>query len=428
MSTRLEALTGRAREGAPARPSALTGVLRGAVRQRLGAITAGRIDITDPWGDWQAGDTEATPRARLTVTDPRFYSDAVTGGALGIARAYMDGYWRADSLADLFRVGIHNIDVFDTMEGGTAALAQRVSRWRHERRANTRDGSRENIYAHYDIGNDLFALFLDDTMTYSAAVFADRDEDLASAQTRKLDRICRKLDLQPGHHVLEVGCGWGGFAIHAARRYGCRVTAITISPSQYELATQRIREAGLGDRITVLLEDYRNLEGRYDRVVSIEMIEAVGHEFLPAYFSECARLLREDGAMCLQAISMPDQRYRRYLKTVDFIKAYIFPGCCVPSQQAMLAAVAGHTDMKPVHIEDMAPHYAHTLRRWRERFMERLDRVHALGYSERFVRLWDYYLQYCEAGFDERYLGSLQITLTKPRCRLQPCVEALPPL
>ena len=340
----------------------------------------------------------------------------------------MDGYWRVDDLAALFRICLRNLSVFDGVDGPLAAMARAANRWQHARRSNTVDGSADNIYAHYDLGNDMFRLFLDETMTYSAAVFDGAGEDLAAAQARKLDRICRKLDLQPGHEVLEIGSGWGSFAIHAARNYGCRVTTTTISPSQYELAKARIAEAGVGDRVTLLLEDYRHLEGRFDRVVSIEMIEAVGHEFLPTYFRSISERLKDDGAACLQAISMPEQRYRRYLKSVDFIKAYIFPGCCVPSLGAMLDAVAGATDMKATHVEDMAPHYAETLRRWHQRFVAEREQVHALGYSERFVRLWDYYLRYCEAGFDERYLGSLQVVLGKPRCTLQTNIEAIPTL
>jgi len=427
MSTRTQTLSGRGRTTGAA-PSVLAAAARAAMRKRLAGIEGGRIAVTDPWGAWQAGPEAAGLRAEVRITDPRFYTDGVAGGPLGLARAFMDGYWRCDDLAALFRIGLRNRGALDGLDSGPARVAGALNRWRHRRRRNTRAGSRRNIYAHYDLGNDLFALFLDPSMTYSAAVFAGRDEPLAAAQARKLDRLCRKLALAPGHRVLEIGCGWGSFAIHAARHYGCHVTATTISPAQHELAAARIAEAGLSDRITLLLEDYRKLEGRYDRVISIEMIEAVGHEYLPAFFGACAQRLEPDGAMALQAIAMPDQRYARYLRSVDFIKAYVFPGCCVPSRGAMLAAVAAASDMSVLHMEDMALHYAETLRRWRAAFMDAREQVLELGYGERFLRLWDYYLQYCEAGFEERYLASLQLVLARPRASLQPCVEGVPAL
>jgi cyclopropane-fatty-acyl-phospholipid synthase len=283
---------------------------------------------------------------------------------------------------------------------------------------NSPDGSRRNIAAHYDLGNDLFALFLDDTMAYSCGVFEREDATLHEAQVAKFERACRRLRLSPSDHLLEIGTGWGGLALHAASRYGCRVTTTTISREQHDWARERIRAAGLSDRVTLLLDDYRDLRGRYDKLVSIEMIEAVGHQFLDTYTAQCSRLLEPHGAMLLQAITIRDQLYAEALESVDFIQRYIFPGSFIPSVTAIADSVRRATDMKVFHLEDIGPHYATTLRRWRERFFERIDDVRRLGYSEQFVRMWDFYLCYCEGGFLERQLGDVQMLLTKPRCRL----------
>ena len=299
----------------------------------------------------------------------------------------------------------------------SATLAAKAAARFHDRRRNSRSGSRQNIADHYDLGNDLFALFLDQGMNYSSAFFSSEEDSLDTAGINKLDRICRKLDLRPSYHVLEVGCGWGGFAIHAATHFGCRVTGLTISQEQYDFATARVAEAGLLDRIDIILCDYRDHEGTYDRVVSIEMIEAVGHEFLGDYFQKIQSFLTPAGAALIQAIAMPDQRYAQYLKGCDFIQRYIFPGSCVPSLGAMTDAVRRRTDLKVVDLEDIAPHYARTLRLWRRRFNDRMSEVLDLGYPERFVRLWNYYFAYCEAGFAERYLADFQILLSRPLWR-----------
>ncbi len=293
-----------------------------------------------------------------------------------------------------------------------------LRRMLHWLNRNSPDGSRRNIAAHYDLGNDLFALFLDDTMAYSCGVFEREDATLHEAQVAKFERVCRRLRLSPSDHLLEIGTGWGGFALHAASRYGCRVTTTTISREQHDWARERIRAAGLSDRVTLLLDDYRDLRGRYDKLVSIEMIEAVGHQFLDTYTAQCSRLLEPHGAMLLQAITIRDQIYEEALESVDFIQRYIFPGSFIPSVTAIADSVRRATDMKVFHLEDIGPHYATTLRRWRERFFERIDDVRRLGYSEQFVRMWDFYLCYCEGGFLERQLGDVQMLLTKPRCRL----------
>jgi cyclopropane-fatty-acyl-phospholipid synthase len=317
------------------------------------------------------------------------------------------------------RILLQNRGVLDGMEGGMARITAPVQKALHWTARNTHAGSRRNIAAHYDLGNEFFRLFLDPTLMYSSAVFERADMTLEEASLAKLDRICRKLDLQPADHVLEIGTGWGGFALHAARHYGCRVTTTTISRRQYELARERIAAAGLGDRITLLLEDYRNLGGRYDKLVSIEMIEAVGHHYYDAYFRKCGELLKPEGMMLLQAITIADQRYDAARKSVDFIQRHIFPGSCIPSVTVMSEAVARVTDMKLFHLEDIGPHYATTLRRWRENLFANIDQVRSLGYPEEFIRMWDFYFCYCEGGFLERAIGDVQMLLVKPGARPQ---------
>jgi cyclopropane-fatty-acyl-phospholipid synthase len=285
---------------------------------------------------------------------------------------------------------------------------------------NDKTGSRRNISAHYDLGNRFFELFLDETMAYSSGIFERAESSLLEASTAKFDAACSKLALKPGQHLLEIGTGWGGLAIHAARAYGCRVTTTTISREQYDLARERVARAGLENQITLLLEDYRDLRGEYDALVSIEMVEAVGHQYLDTYFLKCAGLLKPTGAMLLQAITIRDQFYDQARREVDFIKRFIFPGCFIPSVKAITDSLARATDLKLYHMEDIGPHYARTLRLWRERFLARRSDVRAQGYPESFVRMWEYYLSYCEGGFEERQLGDVQMLLTKPRSRRVP--------
>ena len=282
-------------------------------------------------------------------------------------------------------------------------------------RRNTRAGSRRNIAHHYDLSNEFFRLFLDDSMMYSSAVFDRDDTPLAEAQLAKLDRICQKLELTAADHLLEIGTGWGALAIHAARNYGCRVTTTTVSQEQHRLATERVRAAGLEDKVEILLRDYRDLDGQYDKLVSVEMIEAVGHEYLDGYFRACSERLVPGGTMLLQAITIADQQHERHRKSVDFIKAHIFPGSCIPSVTSMITSATRATDLRLSHLEDLTPHYARTLRCWRERFLDSTPRVRALGFDERFIRMWEYYLAYCEGGFEERYLGCVQMLFTKAR-------------
>ncbi|HWP88560.1 MAG TPA: cyclopropane-fatty-acyl-phospholipid synthase family protein, partial [Burkholderiales bacterium] len=301
--------------------------------------------------------------------------------------------------------------------GGIARLTALLHKALHWTARNTHTGSRRNIAAHYDLGNDFFRVFLDPTMMYSSAVFERADMTLEEASVAKLDRICRKLDLKPTDNVLEIGTGWGGFALHAAKLYGCRVTTTTLSRNQFQLARQRVDEANLSAQITVLLEDYRDLTGSYDKLVSIEMIEAVGHHFYDTYFGQCSDLLKPDGLMLLQAITIADQRYDAARRSVDFIQRHIFPGSCIPSVTVMSDAIARLTDMKLFHLEDIGPHYATTLERWRDNLFANIAEVHALGYPTEFIRMWEFYLCYCEGGFIERAIGVVQMLLVKPGAR-----------
>jgi cyclopropane-fatty-acyl-phospholipid synthase len=397
----------------PRAPGVAAGLARALVHQRLAAIHHGQLSVEDFRGTRRFGAGSDLPPASLRVLDPRFYRRVALSGSLGFAESYLRGEWTADDLTGLLRVFARNV----TRRGGGrwahAALARPLARLGHALRANSRRGSRRNIEAHYDLGNAFYALFLDETMTYSCGIFPDPPGTLREASVRKLDLVCRKLGLGPNHRVLEIGTGWGSFALHAARTCGCRVTTTTISPAQRQMALERVRAAGLSDRIEVLGTDYRDLSGTFDRLVSIEMIEAVGHANLPAYFRACADRLRPDGAMLLQAITMPDRDYQEYLASADFIQRHVFPGSSLPSLGSIAGAVA-RTDLRIDHVESIGRHYGETLRRWRAAFTDRLPEVRTLGFDERFVRLWTYYLCYCEAGFEENYVDDLQIVLAKP--------------
>jgi cyclopropane-fatty-acyl-phospholipid synthase len=363
--------------------------------------------------------------ADLHVHSNRFWTAVAFGGSNGAAQSYMAGHWTSGNLTAIMRMVLRNPSVFQGLDSGLGRLVAPLNRLYHFLRRNTRGGSRRNIMAHYDLGNDFYRIFLDETMTYSAGIFPGPESSLKEASENKYDRIARKLALVESDHVLEIGGGWGGFAIYAAGRFGCSVTTTTISAQQYRYALERVKAAGLEDRVTVLQQDYRDLVGNYDKLVSIEMIEAVGHHYLGDFFDKCSRLLKPEGMMALQAITIPDQVYEQHVRWVDFIKLYIFPGSCIPSTAVMLDAVARRTDLRLFHLEEIAPHYARTLSAWRRNFMSQLEAVRRQGFSETFIRMWEYYLCYCEAGFTERYLGSVQMVLTKPLCRREPLLSAL---
>jgi len=358
-------------------------------------------------------------RSCVRIHDPAFYRRTALNGSVGAAESYMDGLWDCDDLVALVRILVRNRARLDAMERGPARLGAAVMRAWASLRRNTQGGSRRNIAAHYDLGNEFFRLFLDDNLMYSSALFESEREPLEAASQRKLERICEKLELSPRTSVIEIGSGWGGFALYAASHYGCHVTTTTISHEQYQLARSRVAAAGLAERVQVLLADYRSLSGRYDRLVSIEMIEAIGHQYLDRYFRKVGELLADDGMALIQAITIEDHRYRQALRSVDFIKRHIFPGSFIPSISAMLAAITRTSDLKLFNLEDIGPSYALTLRAWRERFLQRRDQVRSLGYPERFIRMWEFYLAYCEGGFIERATGDVQMLLTRPgaRCR-----------
>ncbi|HEX7047484.1 MAG TPA: cyclopropane-fatty-acyl-phospholipid synthase family protein [Gammaproteobacteria bacterium] len=404
-------------ERKPLSPNVLERIARDIFFRRLAGLRAGAVTVEDATGVQDFGDASAALelQSRIHVVRPRFYRRALLGGSLGVAASWIDGDWECDNLAGLFRSVLRGLNPDDVERGGFLRLwAARVA---HGLRRNTRSGSQRNIKDHYDLGNDLFALFLDESMTYSSGIFEHANATLEQAQFTKLDRICRKLDLGPNDHVLEIGTGWGSFALHAAKHYGCRITTTTLSPAQYVVAEERVREAGLCDRITLLQEDYRDLAGTYDKVVAIEMIEAVGADNLATFFECCASRLANGGRMLIQVITTGDQYYDEYRHSVDFIQQYVFPGSHCPALGALIRASGGASDLRMIHLEDITLHYAETLRQWRRRFFEQLDQVRALGYPERFIRLWDYYLQYCEAGFEERHIGDLQLIFAKPDCR-----------
>jgi len=388
------------------------------VLKRLAGLAMGQLTLIDGderhvFGQADTGGLQAT----ITVHDARFYGEIAFGGSIGAGEAYMLGYWQADTLSNVIRLMVLNQSVMDTLEGGYQWLTKPVLKVFHWLNSNSEAGSQKNIAAHYDLGNDLFKLFLDPTMMYSSAMFDGDITDLQAASERKLQVICDKLQLSPADHVVEIGTGWGGFAIYAAKHYGCQVTTTTISQQQYLLAQARVREEGLQEQITVLKQDYRHLQGQFDKLVSIEMIEAVGHQYYDTYFNKVSHLLKADGAALIQAITIADQRYASAIGSVDFIQRYIFPGSNIPSNTAMLTSMTRASDLRLVDLQDIGLHYATTLRLWRENFFAQIDAVRQLGYSDTFIRMWDFYLSYCEGGFAECALGDVHLLLAKPGYR-----------
>ncbi len=397
-----------------ARP--LERMLRAQVLRRLAGMTEGELTIDEGGRRHRLGVPCADGlAAHVRVHDPRFWSAVALRGSVGAGEAFMDGAWAADDLVAAVRLLVRNRAALEGLDGGMSRLALPLLRLYHRLRRNDRVGSQRNIAAHYDLGNAFYRLWLDETLTYSCGVFERAGGSLADAQTAKLDRICRKLDLRPEHDVVEIGTGWGSFALHAAGRYGCRVTTTTISQQQFDVATARVRDAGLADRVTVVMQDYRDVCGEFDRLVSIEMIEAVGHGFLDAYFAACADLLRPDGVACIQAITIADRHHDEALRNVDFIQRYIFPGCYIPSIASMTASIARASDLTLAHLEDIGLHYAATLRAWRLRFLAAERDVAAQGFDERFRYMWEFYLAYCEGGFAERQISDVHLLLAKPR-------------
>ncbi|ANJ57765.1 cyclopropane-fatty-acyl-phospholipid synthase [Pseudomonas silesiensis] len=393
------------------------GLARSAVLAQLRNLRQGRLRLICKGRQWLFGDAGSALHAEVEIFDDAAWSMVAANGSIGAGEAYIHGYWRSPDLAAVTRLFVANLEVLDALEGGIARLGRPVLRLLHWFNRNSRRGSRRNILAHYDLGNALFERLLDPTMMYSAAMFDSLEQSLEQGQLNKLERICDKLALHPDDHLLEIGTGWGSLAIHAATRHGCRVTTTTLSEAQYAHTLQRVRDLGLQERITVLREDYRDLGGRFDKLVSIEMIEAVGHRYLPLYFRRCASLLKDDGLMLLQAITIRDQRYEQAQRSVDFIQRHIFPGGALPSLSVMLQTASRHTALNLVHMEDFGLDYARTLKHWRDNLRQSRSALVELGYDDTFQRLWEFYLCYCQGGFEERAIGVAQLLWAAPAAR-----------
>jgi len=403
---------------------------RSALFRQLRGLKTGHLTIVDADGQHCFGDGSGDiPPVTLQVIRPSAYRRIVTGGDLGFSESLMEGDFSIDRLVPLLRMLVINSRFQAPTFGQQPWLRWLRSKVRHWLKRNHRSNASRNIRAHYDLSNEFFGLWLDPTMTYSSGVFPSlhaaagasgpewqSNDSMEAASIEKIDLLCQKLDLQPEDHLVEIGCGWGGLAIHAASRYGCRVTGVTLSPAQLEIAQQRVAAAGLQDRVTLQLMDYRDLTGQYDKLVSVEMIEAVGFEFHDEYFRTCCRLLKPEGRMAFQGITILDQRYAHYLSQIDFIREYIFPGGCLISNAEVLRSVTRASDFRLVDTQEIGLHYAETLRRWRTEFHRHWDAITRLGFDERFFRLWDYYLAYCEAGFSEGHVGTVQMVLDRPAC------------
>ncbi len=401
-------------------PSRIDLLLRKAFLDKLAHLENAVLTISDALGECKLGSESSDGlSARIEVLDMSFYRQVGLGGSIGAAESYMDQQWQADDLCSVIQILVRNRDLLDSLEGGLATLANQLLKVWHFANRNSQQGSKKNIAAHYDLGNDLFALFLDQHGMYSSATFYQAEQSLEDASTAKLERVCQKLDLQPEDHVVEIGTGWGGFATYAAKNYGCQITTTTISKEQFRAAQQRIAEAGVAGQVTVLMEDYRDLQGSYDKLVSIEMIEAVGHHYLDTYLKQCAALLKPNGLALIQAITIEDRYYQQALKSVDFIKRYIFPGSFIPCVSAIVGSASRSTDLRLINLEDQGESYAMTLNHWRKRFMTELDQVRAQGYNEEFIRMWEFYLCYCEGGFLEKSISNVQLLLAKPANRRQ---------
>lgn len=411
-SPHLERVSG----GAP-RAGRIERLFRDAVVGGLAALRGGQIVFEDVFGSTTVGSGMTGARnlqVVVQVRDVNAYRTIAVGGSIAAAECYVEGAWQCDDLVSLVRLFVRNRDLLDGMERGLARLSGWALRAWHAMRRNSRRGSRGNIAAHYDLGNEFFSLFLSSDLMYSSALWEGPEDSLERASVRKLETICSKLELVPADRVIEIGTGWGGFALHAARYVGCHVTTATISRKQYSLARERVAAAGLSDRVEVLLCDYRNLQGRFDKLVSIEMIEAVGARYLDTYFTKISNLLEPEGLALIQAITIEDHRYRQALRSVDLIQRHIFPGSFIPSLQAILTSKSRVSELALIDAFDFGSSYARTLAAWRERFRAGLPRVRALGFEDQFIRLWDYYLAYCEGGFRERSVGVAHLLFAKP--------------
>lgn len=395
-------------------PSVWQNFCKKLVLERLARIQRGKLSIALP--DEQRieyGDPVSDRMADLHIHDHDFFPRIVLGADVGLGEAYVDGLWDSSNVANLFALIIHNRDLLEDGSFLVTAFSRTLDRIRHLLRDNTIRGSRRNIHEHYDLGNDFYKTFLDPSMSYSCAIYQSPEESLEQAQKNKNQAFIDKLHISPNDHILEIGCGWGGFAIEAARQTGCRVTGITISSEQKEWATERVKREGLKDRIDIQLIDYRNIDGRFDRIVSVEMLEAVGHRWLKHYFQRCDKLLKPGGLMGLQTITIPCEKYDAHRKGTDWIRKHIFPGGHLPSLTAIREAISDQTSLTIHDLQEIGLHYADTLREWRHRFTEKLPTIESLGLDKTFQRKWHYYLASCEGGFATKATGNVQIVLAK---------------
>ncbi len=393
----------------------LTSIFKNGLKTKLSRLEEGFLTIEDGDEKFYFGDSSSKSRANVFIHSQEFYVLTGSGGALGIAEAYMLGYWTSDDSVMLMRIILKNRSILHSLDNGITKLLSPINKLIHKSRQNTIKGSKENIVAHYDLSNDFYKLWLDPTMTYSCAYFSKPNTKLEDASIEKLDRICRKLKLSEDDNVLEIGTGWGSFSIHAAKNYGCKITTTTISDAQYHYAKKRVAEENLDGKINVLNRDYRTLNGEFDKIVSIEMIEAVGYEYISEYFTKVSSLLKPDGLMALQGITYNDHNFDTYKDSVDFIKKYIFPGSCLISISQIIDVVKKKTDLSMIDMEDITRHYVKTLNRWRKNFIEVLPEVKKLGYSQAFINMWEFYFLYCEAGFSERNIGDVQLVFAKSK-------------
>jgi cyclopropane-fatty-acyl-phospholipid synthase len=411
--TRSLPLAPRAARCAPA------GFLERQLRAALDGLAHGGLELASPAGRAHHGRRDG-PQAHLEVRDERFFRAVALRGSVGAGEAWARGFWSSPDLVALVRLLVRNRETLTALEGGLARLSRPFLALAHALRRNTRGGSRANIAAHYDVSNEFFALFLDETMTYSCGLFAHAGTSLREASLAKIERLCDLLQLTEHDHLLEIGTGWGAFALHAAARHGCRVTTTTISERQHQLASARVRAAGLEGRVEVRHQDYRDLTGTYDKLVSVEMIEAVGHAYYPTFFRKCAELLRPEGRMALQAITIADHLYDEARRSVDFIQAHVFPGSCIPSVTALLSAATRASDLRLEHLDEIGPHYVKTLAAWRANLRARWDEARALGFSEETLRAWEFYFAYCEGGYAEGQLGDVHMIFARPGARVLP--------
>ena len=381
----------------------------------LQKLRSGSLEVVCPRETLLYGDSKADLHAIIAVEEEEFFLRAIAGGDIGVGESYMDGQWTSPDIGSVIRLGIRNLPLIERSHPILSAINRLRNIRGHRRRPNTVDGSRANISHHYDLGNEFYRLFLDRTMAYSCAYYSGESDDLEQAQLRKFDVICRKLGFAPEDRVLEIGTGWGGFAVHAARNYGCHVTTTTISSRQFEYAKEWVRQSGLQDRIEVLRSDYRELRGTYDKLVSVEMFEAVGHQYYDDFFTACDRLLVPGGKMLLQTITMNEDRFSAYIKDCDWTQKYIFPGGELASFNEILRSITRASKLSMSESEDIGFHYVPTLNAWRERFLNELPNVRQLGFDDRFIRMWDYYLAYCAAAFAERYISDVQLVFVRDR-------------